>query len=89
MAAAFAITPLPRGADLISLVRVLHDHDDPASCACCGRPTTLCRRRPLLIAEPMAGVPGAEQVGGAYFGFYLMAMGTGRPRTAPEIQLAR
>ena len=36
----------------------------------------------LLIAEPMAGTPGAEAMGDAYFGLYLWAMGSGRPRTA-------
>ena len=33
----------------------------------------------------MAGAPGAEPMGDAYFGFYLLAMGRGRPRTADEI----
>ncbi len=36
----------------------------------------------LLIAEPMAGTPGAEAMGDAYFGLYLWAMGSGRPRSA-------
>jgi demethylspheroidene O-methyltransferase len=35
----------------------------------------------LLLAEPMMGTPGAAPVGDAYFGFYLLAMGRGRPRT--------
>jgi demethylspheroidene O-methyltransferase len=39
----------------------------------------------LLLAEPMAGTPGAEPVGDAYFGFYLLAMGRGRPRTVGEL----
>ena len=39
----------------------------------------------LLIAEPMAGTRGAEASGDAYFGFYLLAMGQGRPRTVDEI----
>ena len=38
----------------------------------------------LLLAEPMAGTPGAEPVGDAYFGFYLLAMGSGRCRAAPR-----
>jgi demethylspheroidene O-methyltransferase len=33
----------------------------------------------------MAGTKGAEPVGDAYFGFYLLAMGSGRPRTAAEL----
>ena len=39
----------------------------------------------LLIAEPMAETRGAEKVGDAYFGFYLLAMGRGRPRAIGEI----
>jgi demethylspheroidene O-methyltransferase len=33
----------------------------------------------------MAGTPGAEPMGDAYFGFYLLAMGQGRPRSAAEL----
>jgi demethylspheroidene O-methyltransferase len=32
----------------------------------------------------MSGTPGAEPVG-AYFAFYLLAMGSGRPRRADEL----
>ncbi len=77
---------LPTGADLVSLIRVLHDHDDAAA-------STILRKAHaalppggvLLLAEPMAGTPGAMAIGDAYFGFYLAAMGSGRPRTAEEI----
>ena len=40
----------------------------------------------LLLAEPMMGTPGAEPVADAYFGFYLLAMGRGRPRTPQALQ---
>ena len=40
----------------------------------------------LLLAEPMMGTPGAEPVGDAYFGFYLLAMGRGRPRTPRDLK---
>jgi len=78
----FLTDSLPEGADVVSLVRVLHDHDD-------GAVLTILRavRRALapggrlLVAEPMAGTKGAEPIGGAYFGFYLLAMGSGRART--------
>ena len=77
---------LPRGADIVSLIRVAFDHPDE-------RVLRLLRavRRALpdhgtvLLAEPMAGVAGAEAMGDAYFGFYLLAMGHGRPRTAAEL----
>jgi demethylspheroidene O-methyltransferase len=38
----------------------------------------------LLVAEPMAETRGAESVG-AYFELYLLAMGSGRPRSAAEL----
>jgi demethylspheroidene O-methyltransferase len=76
---------LPEGADLITLVRVLHDHDDPEVLDLLGT----CRAAlppggRLLIAEPMAGVAGASTAGPVYFGFYLLAMGSGRARTPAE-----
>jgi demethylspheroidene O-methyltransferase len=40
----------------------------------------------MIIAEPMAATPGAEAMGDAYFGLYLFAMGSGRPRPAEEIE---
>ena len=73
---------LPGGADLISLLRVIHDHDDTAAMGILRRVhEALPPGGTLLLAEPMAGTPGAEPVGDAYFGFYLLAMGSGRPRT--------
>jgi len=78
--------PLPAGADVISLVRVVHDHDD-------GRALELLRavhgalppHGVLLLAEPFAGTAGAEPIADAYFGFYLLAMGSGRARTPAEL----
>ena len=40
----------------------------------------------LLIAEPISGVRGAEPIGDAYFAFYLLAMGSGRPRTFARLK---
>jgi demethylspheroidene O-methyltransferase len=40
----------------------------------------------LVIAEPMSGVPGAELVSDVYFAFYLLAMGSGRPRSPAELE---
>jgi demethylspheroidene O-methyltransferase len=82
----FLAGALPPGADIVSLVRVLHDHDDAGA-------ATLLRavrgalppEGVVLIAEPMAGTRGAEPVADAYFGFYLLAMGRGRARTPAEI----
>jgi demethylspheroidene O-methyltransferase len=73
---------LPVGADVVSLVRVIHDHDDgPAAAILRAVYRALPDKGVLLLAEPMMGTPGAETVGDAYFGFYLLAMGRGKPRT--------
>ena len=83
----FRRDPLPRGADLLSLVRVLHDHDDEAALALLrAARDALPPGGHLLLAEPMAGTPGAEAMGEAYFGFYLLAMGSGRPRREEELR---
>ncbi len=76
---------LPQGADVISLVRICHDHDDGVVRALLKKAhAALPPGGRLLIAEPMAGTPGAEVMGDAYFGLYLWAMGSGRPRTAAD-----
>ena len=79
----FLTDPLPTGADLITLVRVVHDHDDAEALTVLRAVrAALPPGGTLLLAEPMAQTPGAEPVGDAYFGFYLLAMGRGRPRSA-------
>jgi len=81
----FRDDPLPRGADLITLVRICHDHDDDVVRALLAKAhAALPPGGRLLIAEPMAGTAGAEVMGDAYFGLYLWAMGSGRPRTAGD-----
>lgn len=82
----FVEDELPKGADLITLVRVLHDHDDQTVKTILRRAReAIAHGGTLLIAEPMAGTRGAESMGDAYFGFYLLAMGRGRPRTREEL----
>jgi len=81
----FRSDTLPAGADIVSLIRVIHDHDDDAARIILRAAwRALPAGGTLLLAEPMAGTPRAEPVG-AYFGFYLLAMGSGRPRTAQEL----
>ncbi len=76
----------PSGADLISFVRVLHDHDDdPVRALLAKARAALAPGGRVMVAEPMAQTPGAEPVGDGYFGFYLLAMGSGRPRSATEL----
>jgi demethylspheroidene O-methyltransferase len=83
----FLADPLPNGADLVSLVRVLLDHDDPAALGLLRAVrAALPPGGTLLVAEPMSGTSGAEPIGDAYFGFYLLAMRSGRPRAPGEIQ---
>jgi demethylspheroidene O-methyltransferase len=76
---------LPPGADIVSLIRVIHDHDDAAALAILqAARQALPPDGTLLLAEPMADTSGAESVG-AYFSFYLLAMGSGRLRRAEEL----
>lgn len=78
---------LPAGADLVTLLRVVHDHDD-------ARVLRLLRAvrqalvpgGRLLLAEPLADTPGAERMGHAYFGIYLLAMGRGEPRSEARLR---
>lgn len=78
--------PLPTGHDLVTLIRVLHDHDDaPAMQLLRNIHAALAPGARLLIAEPMAESKGAEPAGDAYFGIYLWAMGSGRPRSMRAI----
>lgn len=75
---------LPSGADLVTLLRVAHDHDDDTVRRLL---RAIHRCLPLggslLLAEPMAGSQGDPTPTAPYYHFYLMAMGPGRLRT-PE-----
>lgn len=88
----FLTDELPAGADLITLVRVAHDHPD--------RVVRLLLRKihdalapggTLLLAEPMAGqvddagTPRNSPATDAYYHFYLLAMGAGRLRSPAEL----
>lgn len=76
---------LPVGADIVSLVRILHDHDDAAVGAILRAAyRALPQGGTLLIAEPMSGSRHPEPVTDAYFGLYLLAMGQGRARSREE-----
>jgi demethylspheroidene O-methyltransferase len=74
---------LPQGADLITLIRILHDHDDATVLDLL---RTVHDALPpggsILVAEPMADTPGVN----SYFEIYLWAMGSGRPRTPGELR---
>jgi demethylspheroidene O-methyltransferase len=84
----FTRDALPRGADIVSLVRIAHDHgDDTVLTLLRAIRRALPRDGVVLIGEPMSGVRGAEAMGDAYFGFYLLAMGRGRARSFEELSV--
>lgn len=85
-AGSFRDDPLPRGADLISLVRVLYDHADDTVAALLGAVfDALPAGGRLVVSEPMTGATRPERAGDAYFALYCMAMRTGRARSSAEI----
>ena len=77
---------LPNGADLITLVRVAHDHPDAHVYTIL---RSIFKALPeggtLLLTEPMAQASHEAPLGDAYFHFYLLAMGSGRLRTVQEL----
>jgi demethylspheroidene O-methyltransferase len=82
----FLSEPLPTGADIIALIRVIHDHDDVSALNVLRAVArALPRDGVLLLAEPMSGTSGAEPISDAYFALYLLARGCGKPRTPVEI----
>jgi demethylspheroidene O-methyltransferase len=82
----FLQDPLPQGADLVTLIRVAHDHPDAdVRTVLAAIYAALPLGGTLLLAEPMAQEVGETPLGDAYFHFYLLAMGAGRLRTAAEL----
>jgi len=82
----FVRDALPKGADVITLIRVAFDHPDERVLAVMRAVyAALPVGGEVVLAEPMSGTAGAEPMGDAYFGFYLMAMGRGRPRTPAQL----
>jgi len=82
----FLSEPAPAGADLITLIRILHDHDDAGVMTLLrSAHAALPSHGALLIAEPMSAASKADRVANVYFALYLLAMGRGRARTPAEI----
>ena len=78
----FPDDPLPAGMDLVTLVRVVHDHDDAVVRPLLKRVhEALVPGGSIVIAEPMAESAAVAPMADAYFGFYLLAMGQGRARS--------
>ena len=60
---------LPSTPDVVSFIRVLHDHDDDRIKALLSSAhKALPEGGRLIVAEPMAGTWGSEAIGDAYFG---------------------
>jgi demethylspheroidene O-methyltransferase len=86
-AGSFREDALPRGADAISLVRVLYDHsDDTVRALLASVFEALPKGGRLIVSEPMGGGARPDAAGDVYFAFYTMAMQTGRARSADEIK---
>ncbi|QYK40581.1 MAG: methyltransferase domain-containing protein [Paracoccaceae bacterium] len=77
---------LPRGADAISLVRVLYDHSDATVAALLARVhAALPPGGRVIVSEPMSGGARPDPATDVYFAFYCAAMQTGRTRSAEAI----
>ncbi len=82
----FLNDPLPEGADVATLIRIVHDHDEASALKLLRNVRkALAPGATLLIIEGMSGVKGAEPLD-AYYGFYTLAMGRGEPRRVEAIE---
>ena len=80
-AGSFIKDSLPGDMDTISLIRVLYDHNDELVGAILRKVFfSLIPGGKIIISEPMSGGSSPQRAGDAYFGFYTMAMSTGKPR---------
>ena len=82
----FRTDPIPPGADVISLIRVLYDHPDTLVAALLAKiHAALPPGGRILISEPMSGGERPDPATDIYFAIYTLAMRTGRTRSAAEI----
>jgi demethylspheroidene O-methyltransferase len=91
----FTTDPLPAGADVVTLIRVAHDHDDEIVRLTLRNIFQCLRNGParpgaFILAEPMSGRADTAPVTDAYFNLYFAAMGQGRTRCPAElVEMAR
>ena len=82
----FRDDPLPRGADAISLIRVLYDHSDSTVLSLLRAVhAALPHGGRLIVSEPMSGGVRPDPATDVYFAVYTLAMQTGRTRSTDEI----
>ena len=82
----FLDDPLPEGADLVTLVRVAHDHSDQAvRCILDKVAHILPPGGRVLLAEPMQLGGSDAAVVDPYYHFYMQAMGRGRLRSPAQL----
>ena len=82
----FKTDSIPQGADAISLVRVLYDHDDRTVANLLVKCfNALPHGGRLIITEPMLGGDVPDPAGDVYFALYTLAMQTGKTRSVMEI----
>ena len=83
----FRDDPLPLGADAMSLIRVLYDHNDSTVARLLASAyAALPAGGRLIVSEPMSGGENPDRTTDVYFAIYTMAMQPGRTRSAQEIQ---
>lgn len=77
---------LPLGADAISLVRVLYDHDDATVRRLVAAVyAALPPGGQVIVSEPMSGGARPDRATDVYFAIYTLAMQTGRTRSPDAI----
>lgn len=82
----FKTESLPAEYDVISVIRVLYDHNDTTVQNLLGKIyTALPKDGQIIVSEPMLGHPSPTPAGDVYFAIYTLAMQTGKTRSSPEL----
>jgi demethylspheroidene O-methyltransferase len=83
----FAADLLPSDSDCVTLLRILCDHDDSRVAKILSNlHRHLVPGTTVVVAEAMAGPSEGARLAATYFGVYFLAMGSGRCRSAVEIE---
>ena len=77
---------LPKGYDIISLIRILYDHRDQTIENLLAKAhDALSKGGRLIVSEPMLGPDQPTLWGDVYFAMYTLAMSTGKTRSPEQI----